>query len=364
MTIAEAKPGADFDQARSETFAEWMVETLNRGGLGLMLSVGHRAGLFDAMASAPAGTSAEIAQRAGLNERYVREWLGAMTTGRVVEYDAATKRYSLPAEYAAYLTRAAGGDNIAATMQWLAVLGSVEDQITDRFREGGGVDYSAYCRFHEVMAAESAGTVVAGIFEHILPIAPGLIETLERGGARALDIGCGRGLAVLAMAERFPESEFVGYDISVETTSAANAEAAERGLANARFVAQDAERFTDEAAFDAVFAFDSIHDQKAPATVLTNIRRALKPDGVFLMQDIAGSSHVEKNIGGALAPFVYTISCMHCMSVSLAQGGAGLGAAWGEELAEQMLGEAGLHLEIKTTLPHDILNVFFVARPA
>ncbi|RMH23855.1 MAG: class I SAM-dependent methyltransferase [Planctomycetota bacterium] len=352
------------ETAQSEAFAEWMVETLNRGGLGLMLSIGHRAGLFDAMAGLAPASSVQIAERAGLNERYVREWLGAMVTGRVVEYDAASKRYTLPAAHAAYLTRDAGGDNIAATMQWLAVLGSVEDQIVERFRTGGGVDYCAYRRFHEVMAAESAGTVVAGLFEHILPIAPGLTQLLERGGARALDVGCGRGLALLAMAEQFPKSEFVGYDISEEATSAANAEAAERGLPNVRLVAQDAETFADEAAFDVVFAFDSIHDQKSPATVLANIRRALKPGGVFLMQDIAGSSHVEKNIGGALAPFVYTISCMHCMSVSLAQGGAGLGAAWGEELAEEMLGQAGLRLEKKTTLPHDILNVFYVSRPA
>jgi hypothetical protein len=114
-----------------ERFGAWMLEAFNQAGFCLMASVGHRCGLFDTMRDMPASTSGEIAVRAGLNERYVREWLGAMTTSRVVECtaDDATYRYSLPVDHAAWLTRAAGADNLAALTQYVALLGAVEDDI-------------------------------------------------------------------------------------------------------------------------------------------------------------------------------------------------------------------------------------------
>ena len=120
----------------------------------------------------------------------------------------------------------------------------------------------------------------------------------------------------------------------------------------------------DEAAkYDLVTAFDIVHDQAKPAAVLAGIRKVLKPDGTFLMQDIAGSSHVEKNVDRPIAPFIYTISCMHCMTVSLAQDGEGLGAAWGKEKAIEMLDEAGFSSVDVKELEHDIINYWYVVRP-
>jgi hypothetical protein len=150
-----------FDAARAEAFAGSLLNTLNGASLSLMISIGHRTGLFDTMSGLPPVTSAELADRAGLNERYVREWLGAMVTGRVVEVDAATGRYSLPGEHAAFLTRAAGADNLAAFTQYIAVLGGVEDDIVECFRNGGGVPYSRFGRFHEVMAEDSGQSVMS-----------------------------------------------------------------------------------------------------------------------------------------------------------------------------------------------------------
>jgi hypothetical protein len=129
----------EFDQVKAEAFADRFVNALNDGALGLMISIGHRTGLFDTMSQLPPATSQEIAAAAGLNERYVREWLGAVVTGRVVEVDPATGLYALPAEHAALLTRAAGADNLAVFIQYLAVMGAVEDEIVECFRSGEGV---------------------------------------------------------------------------------------------------------------------------------------------------------------------------------------------------------------------------------
>ena len=120
-------------------FARRMLHTMNEAALALMVSVGHRTGLFDVMAAMPAATSAEIASSAALDERYVREWLAVMTTGRIVDHDGATGSFSLPADHAAWLTRAAGRNNLAVGMQYIGLLAVVEDQIVDCFRHGGGV---------------------------------------------------------------------------------------------------------------------------------------------------------------------------------------------------------------------------------
>src|ERR671916_1087592 len=133
----------DLDQARAEEFAERMVGVLNEGAIALMTSIGHRTGLFDAMAGLPPSTREQIASAAKLNERYVREWLDAMVGGRVVEYDPENETYHLPQEHAAFLTRAASPSNIAVTTQFIPLMGSVEDGIVERFKHGGGLPYSA-----------------------------------------------------------------------------------------------------------------------------------------------------------------------------------------------------------------------------
>lgn len=353
---------SNFDASRTEAFAGSLIDTMNKGALALMISVGHRTGLFDVMAtlSEPA-TSEEIAEHAGLNERYVREWLGAVSTGRIVEYDRAQKRYFLPREHAALLTRAAGADNIATLTQYIAELGSVESRIVDCFRNGGGVSYDEFPRFHEVMADDSGQSVLPALIEHILPLAPGLTAALERG-IDVLDVGCGRGRALMLLAEQFPQSRFTGYEISEQAIDWATREAARRELSNLRFVYQDAAGIADREAFDAVFTFDSVHDQARPQQVLDNIYRALKPEGVYLMQDIDTHSEVGDNLEHPIGPLIYAISCMHCMSVSLAQGGEGLGAAWGVELAQQMLSRAGFTRVEIHRLKHDIQNAYFIMR--
>lgn len=347
-----------FDHARAEAFATDLLQGMNQAGRALMISLGHRTGLFDTMAELPNSTSEAIAAAAGLNERYVREWLGAMVTGRVVEFDPATGLYRLPAEHAAFLTRAAA-DNVAVLHQYFAVLGGVEDGIAECFRQGGGLPYEAYSRFHDVMAEDSGQSALAALESHLIPLVPGLRERLE-SGIDVVDIGCGQGRVITRLAELFPRSRFTGYDLCREAVEAATA--ASDGLDNIRFAQKDAAAIDEIQAYDLICTFDAVHDQADPARVLSNIHRALRQDGTYLMQDIGLSSDLEKNIDHPIGTLIYTISCMHCMSVSLCQCGAGLGAAWGVELAQRMLKEAGFSsIEIKT-LAHDFQNVYFINR--
>ncbi|MDQ3507523.1 MAG: class I SAM-dependent methyltransferase [Actinomycetota bacterium] len=347
----------ELNEAKTEEFAGKMVGVVNDAMLALMTSIGHRTKLFDAMADLPPSTSEEIAAAANLDERYVREWLGAMTVGGIVEHDADAKTYHLPPEHAACLTRAAGPDNLAGLAQFVSLLGNVEGGIVESFRDGGGVPYSEYARFQELMAEDSAQVYGATLIETTLPLIPGMVERLK-SGADALDVGCGAGVAVNLMARAFPNSRFTGYDLSEEGIAAAKAE----GLPNARFEVKDARSLGESGAYDLITAFDVIHDLAHPADVLASIHDALRPGGTFLMVDVAASSHLHENTEHPLGPFLYTVSTMHCMTVSLEQGGDGLGAVWGEQKAREMLAEAGFeHVEVKQ-VEGDILNNYYIAR--
>ena len=345
--------------SEQEEFAGRMLSILNDGMLCLMVSIGHKTRLFDAMSAMPPATSAEIAMAARLNERYVREWLGAMVTGRIVDYDHPSGKYRLPPEQAACLTRAAGIDNLAVFTQYIALLGDVEDRIVNCFRKGGGVPYSAYPKFQELQAEETARVFDARLVGEILPLAPGLVSRLEQG-IDVLDVGCGTGHAINLMAKAFPKSRFWGYDFSREATGIGRKEAKRMRLKNASFKAVNAAKMVDKERFDLVTAFDTIHDQARPDRVLKAINKALRKGGTFLMQDIAGSSNMHENIGAPLAPAIYTISTMHCMTVSLAYKGMGLGTAWGEQKAKEMLAEAGFGPVQVSQVDGDIFNYYYV----
>lgn len=349
------------DQDKAAAFAERMLDIINSGAIALMTSIGHRTGLFDTLAELPPSTSQQIADASGLNERYVREWLGAMVTGRIVDYDPVTEAYSLPPEYAAFLTRSASPNNIAVIVQFIPLLATVEDQVIECFYKGGGVPYSAYKRFHQVMAEDSGQTVVAALEENILPLIPYLTEALEKG-IDVLDVGCGSGRAINKMAKRFPNSRFKGYDFSEEAIATAQSEASERGLTNIQFQVKDAAKLDEVEQYDLICTFDSVHDQAKPDLMLRGIQQALRPNGTYLMQDIRASSNVHGNLDHPVAPYLYTVSCLHCMTVSLAANGMGLGAVWGEEKALEMLAEAGFtSVEIKR-LEHDFVNNYYIVK--
>ncbi len=353
-----------FDPDKAEAFSEKLLTALNYGSLSLMMSIGHRTGIFDTMSALPSSTSEEVAKASGLNERYVREWLGAMVTAGVIDVDPTSTKYTLPSEHAAFLTRAAGADNFAVFTQYIGLLGSVEDKIVECFKRGGGVPYDDFLRFHAVMAEDSGQSVLSSLESHVLPLVPGLADQLDKG-IDVLDIGCGSGRILIRLAELYPNSRFTGMDISVEAIGTARTDVTQKGLRNVTFIVRDLSDFDESAdpgAFDLIMSFDAIHDQIKPLNVLKGIHRALKPDGVYLMQDIRGSSHVYKNVDHPIGTFIYTISTMHCMTVSLSQGGEGLGAMWGEEKAREYLEKAGFKSIVTNQLAHDIQNNWYVVK--
>ena len=345
----------------TEKFAERMVGTIDNASTAILLSIGHQTKLFDTLAALPPATSAQIADAAGLNERYVREWLGGAVVGRIVDFDPAAQTYSLPPHRAAVLTRAAGPDNLSRVAQFIPLLAEVEQKVISCFHTGGGLSYSEYPRFHKLMAEESGEVFDAALVDVILPMAEGLSDQL-RAGAELADIGCGSGHAINVMAQAFPASRFTGIDFSEEGLAAGRAESERLGLTNTSFVQHDVATVDVADAYDVITAFDAIHDQAHPAQVLANIYGALRPGGVFLMVDIKASSHLEDNVGVPFASYLYAVSTMHCMSVSLGLDGDGLGTVWGRQLATSMLADTGFGDVQVREIDSDPINFYYVAR--
>jgi SAM-dependent methyltransferase len=353
-------PATALDDAKVKAFTQRMVTHLSGAAVALMLEVGRQTGLLETMARMPAATAAAIAGRAGLAERYVREWLGAMACGGIVEYDPAGATYRLPPEHAFLLT-GESSRNLSSLAPFFPLLGRVLPEVVEAFRSGGGVPYARFQpEFTGLMDARSRPRYREFLLTRYLGAVDGLTARLE-AGIRVADVGCGTGYCVNLMAARFPRSAFVGYDFSEAALERGRQESAAMGISNATFVAQDAARLLAEPRFDLITAFDAIHDQIDPAGVLRRIREALVPGGVFLMLDVHASSRLEENLDAPMTAFLYTVSTMHCMTVSLAHGGAGLGTAWGTELATRMLREAGFG-DVALVERVDPMNSLYIAR--
>lgn len=351
--------GGGLDRRAARRFAGRLFGILTGGALSLMIDLAQRTGLFDALATGPA-TSAEVARRAGLQERYVRECLGALVSGALVDYDPVRGVYTLPAEHATCL--ASGGlFDMTPFARMNTLLGTHMEDVATAFRDGGGVPYEQFgAEFVGVMDTMNRGLLDNQLLAGILP-STGVVAQLA-AGVRVADVGCGTGHAVVLMAREYPRSTFVGYDLGADAIDAARAEATAAGLSNATFEVLDVATLPVAPPFDVVFAFDAIHDQVDPAGVLRRVYDALLPGGTFAMMDIKATSRLEGNVGSPFAPWVYAVSTMHCMTVSLAHGGAGLGAAWGEELALRMLADAGFGGVTVHDVPDSSLNSLYVAR--
>jgi 2-polyprenyl-3-methyl-5-hydroxy-6-metoxy-1,4-benzoquinol methylase len=345
----------------ADVYASRIGRTLNNGFVTLLISIGHRTGLFDAMAALPPSTSNDVAVAAGLTERYVREWLAAMTAARIVHYDVRTGTYFLPIEYAAVLTRGAGNANLASVAEILALLADVEDLVVAGFHSGGGVMPEAYERVHALLAADKRQFVDEDYVRAMLDLVPGAEQRLA-AGACVLDAGCGDGALLTVLARMFPRSGFRGYDISHRAIDEANERTVEAGLHNLEFAVGDVASLDEPRSYDLVLALESMHEQAFPRLALRNIASALKRDGAFLMQEVAASSHLARNADNPYAPMLYAMSLLHSVPVALAQDGEALGRMWGSERAAQMLQEAGFTKIAFHSLASDPLRHLCVAR--
>ncbi|MFI7066690.1 class I SAM-dependent methyltransferase [Kribbella sp. NPDC050124] len=349
------------DVERREAFGQQMVDVFNHANLALLASIGHQVGLFDTLAELSPATSHEIAGAANLHERYVREWLSALTVAGVVEYDPGPRTFWLPREHAAFLTRAAGPENLAAAMQFVPLVSGVETLLVECFRHGGGVPYSEYTEFHRWKAEDSEALYDLALVDDILPLVPELPARL-RAGIEVADIGCGSGRVTNLIAAAYPRSRCVGYDFEEDGIAAGRAEAQRLGLPNADFVLRDVTDLGEYERFDFVTAFDAIHDQAHPAQVLAGIAASLRPGGVFLMVDIRASSNLEENLDHPFGVFLYAASTVHCTPVSLYLDGDGLGTMWGEQRARQMLADAGFTSVDVTYVEADVFNTYYICR--
>jgi 2-polyprenyl-3-methyl-5-hydroxy-6-metoxy-1,4-benzoquinol methylase len=353
MTVMDHTLGAD-------VYAGRVARTLNSGFITMMISVGHRTSLFDVMAALPPATSHEIASAAGLAERYVREWLAAMTSAHIVDYDVRTATYFLPIEYAAVLARGAGSNSLAPMAEMLALLASVEDLVVAGFH-GGGVQPQAYDQLRELMSVQKREKIDESYVDALLRLIPGMRARLDHG-ATVLDVGCGDGALINAMARRFPRSRFRGYDIARAAIERAYEQRDEAGVNNVEFLHRDALRIDEPRSYDLVLALESLHEQSFPTTVLRNIVAALDHEGVFLMQETVASSHLARNIEHPFAPMLYALSCMHAVPVALGdERGEALGRMWGQERAARMLNEAGFRNVRFETLAVDPLSYYCIA---
>jgi ubiquinone/menaquinone biosynthesis C-methylase UbiE len=355
----------------ADTFAAHLINVVNSAMLALMISVGDRTGLFDIMEQLTPSNSADIAKAAGLDERYVREWLAAMATGGIVSHDPATLTFALPPEHAAGLKRVVGGpggEGLSGLTQHVGFLAQMEDQVIECFRQGGGLPYEVFEPAWGNRLApkpQVAGPVRdAALIDGALPLIPQVVEQLQLG-IDVADVGCAGGRQITTLARMFPASSFVGFDFySDKALAEATANAARNGLTNLRFEKKDAATLDGSEQFDFITTFDSVHDQARPDVVLRAIAQSLRPNGVYLCVDTSGSSTLADNLSDPLGAFKYTWSVMHCMTVSLAYGGMGLGTVWGEELARQMITEAGFSSVETVHLPGDLINCYHIATMA
>lgn len=349
------------DHAEVEAFMGRVLSLYAGAMLNYMIDIGHRTGLLAAAAQGPA-TSDELAGRAGLTERYVREWLAAMASGGIVDYDPPTRTYTLPPVHAACLTD--GAMNLAPYAAFQTHLAKHVHQVARAFRDGGGVPYAEYRpEFTDVMDGAGRGFLDAFLVDYCVPLAPGLADRLA-AGARVADVGCGTGHALVLLGRAFPKSTFVGYDIDDTALARGRAEASGAGLTNVRYEACDAARLVVDEPFDAVFVFDAIHDQVDPARVLRRIHDALKPGGVFVMKEPHAADALEDNLANPMAAVLYGCSTLHCLPISLAHGGAGIGTMFGEGLARQLLADAGFTGTELHAVPGDPADAVYVSRRA
>lgn len=362
----------DFSRKKRDAFSRRMLDILNDAALNLAIAVGYRTALFETLCRMDTPhTAAQIARSAGLGERYVREWLAVMGTGAIVSMipgEDGETRYHLPPEHAAFLTRGSGGDNLAVYTQEIPLLtDQVMEEVVAAFGSGEGIAYEKYPRFQAFMSELADNKHQTLLVRDFLPsIDNGALISRLQGGIRVCDLGCGQGVALVLMAEAFPSSRFTGIDISREALAEARCKAAERKLKNVTFLEADAARMDDldhlRGTFDYVTAFDAIHDQRHPLAALRSARRLLTPEGLFSMVDIDARSNPLDNTGHPLAPFLYTVSLMHCMPVGLYRGGRALGMMWGRETALAMLSEAGFTRVEVLTMDFDPFNIHFLCR--
>ena len=341
------------DKEKSSRFMMKLVGDVGTALAAGLLLVGDRSGLFKAMAGAGRLSADALARRAGVAPRYVEEWLAVMTGAGYVEYDAAADTFLLPDEHALFLTDEESEYYLGGLFQGLPGLLAMTPRLVDAFNTGEGVSFAEFgAELPLALEAMNRSVYEKRLVRSWLPAMPEVVARLQAGG-RALDVGCGTGVVAITLAKAFPTATIAGLDLDARSIDIARGHARDAGVAErVAFMTEPVEALPTEPGWDFVSTFDVIHDLPDPLAALTRIRAALNDGGTYLMVEPKVAERLEQNVENPFARMLYGISCLHCVPQSLAQGGPGLGACWGERRARAMAGQAGFarfeRLEIRS----------------
>jgi SAM-dependent methyltransferase len=348
------------DREKIAAFLDRFLELASGATTIGLLAVADRTGLSHYLGTSGPATAAEIARGAGLELRYVEEILSGLAAAGVLGYEPGTGAFSLPPEHALFISDESSPYFMGGFFDMLPTALAQVDGIADATVNGGGVSFEDFGpRMISGIDRGNTPSLRAFLLSRWLPAVPGLIDRLETG-IRVADIGCGAGTAVTLIAGSYPRSTVTGFEISHESLALARSRS--EGMWNVEFVEKDVADIPIDPPFDLITSFDVIHDLTSPLAGLRRVRSALTADGMCLMMEPNAGPRLEDNLTprGAM---LYGISVLHCMTQSLARGGAGLGAAWGGEAAETMAREAGFSSFERLEDITNRFSAFYLLRP-
>ncbi len=354
----DKNPDMKLDKEKAKAFLARFQQDL-AGAMSIRLSaIGDRLGLFKSLHEDGPATSAELAARTGIQERYAREWLQGLAAAGYLDVDPAQMSYALPAEHAKPLADEDSPLFQGGILELLAHAQTPFEQLVDAFRNGGGVSQAHFHpNLYHGMSRSSGVRYKNLLLQQWLPSMPDVQAMLERG-VSVVDIGCGMGSALMRMAEAFPKSSFAGIDAFAPQVEGANARARQAGLQDrlSFSVGDGAEKLPDS--YDVIFTFDVIHDSPRPLEAMRNIRAHLNPGGVYVMQEITSEDETHANTG-PMAAMKYGMSLHYCMTTSLAQGGAGLGTCgMPEKMVRELSKQAGFTRVVKSAACNDFISLY------
>ena len=346
----------NLDMTKVEAFAGQVVTDISATFSGVMTNIGHKLGLYKAMAGAGEMTSEQLAKKTETHERYIREWLNNQTAGGYVMHDGETNTYILPNEHAPVLADDDSPVFLVPALDVASALWLDEDKLSDVFKTGEGIAWSDH---HHSLFCGSEALFRPGYKAHLttswIQSLNGVDEKLQTG-AKVADVGCGHGASTIVMAKAYPNSTFYGFDNHIESIDIARQRAEEAGVSdNLHFLVANAKDYKDSD-FDLICFMDCLHDMGDPVGAAQHAQQSLKPDGSVLLVEPAANDDVNDNIN-PVSRLYYAASTAVCTPCSLSQEvGLALGAQAGEKQLTEVMNKAGFsHVQRTTETPFNIV---------